>query len=56
MMNDTQSIVRLFQNFSFWNSFLKFGGKNGQARFFREFVPKLTGLLNKSNIGRTARP
>jgi hypothetical protein len=26
--------VRLFQNFSFWNSFLEFSGKTGLDRFF----------------------
>jgi hypothetical protein len=39
--------MRLFQNFSFWNSFLEFGGKPGFDRFFQELVPKPTGFWNK---------
>jgi hypothetical protein len=39
--------VRLFQNFSFWNSFLEFSGKTGFCRFFQEPGSKPTGFWNR---------
>jgi hypothetical protein len=39
--------MRLFQNFSFWNSFLRFNGKTGLLTGFPRACPKLTGFWNK---------
>jgi hypothetical protein len=39
--------MRLFQNFSFWNSFSVFKGKTGAfGRFFQEPVPKPCALAH----------
>jgi hypothetical protein len=48
--------LKLFQNFSFWNSFLKnLVEKPGFDRFFRELVPKPTGFWNKLNRVMSSR-
>jgi hypothetical protein len=39
--------VRLFQNFSFWNSFLEFDRKTGLLAGFPKLVSKPTGFWNK---------
>jgi hypothetical protein len=39
--------LRLFQNFSFWNSYLRFRGKTGFFPVFPEPVPKLTEFWNR---------
>jgi hypothetical protein len=39
--------LRLFQNFSFWNSYLRFRGKTGLFPVFPEPVSKLTEFWNR---------
>jgi hypothetical protein len=39
--------VRLFQNFSFWNSYLEFKGKPGFRPVFPRACSKPTGFWNK---------
>jgi hypothetical protein len=41
---------RLSQNFSFWNSYLRFNGKTAVRRFFQELGTKLTEFWDKLRI------
>jgi hypothetical protein len=43
--------LKLFQNFSFWNSFPRFKGKTGAFdRFFQEPVPKPRALAHRQLV------
>jgi hypothetical protein len=42
--------MRLFQNFSFWNSFLEFSGKTGLLTGFSESLSKTNRVLEQAHI------
>jgi hypothetical protein len=47
MFKNPQSHPRLFQNFSFWNSYLELGEKPGSRPVFPRACSKPTGFWNK---------